>query len=56
MLTARTYYLSRHRQKRNCGSTDKDDKYKVEEILNACVNRRKLQYRVKWLRYEDDLQ
>jgi hypothetical protein len=46
MLTVRTYYLSRHRQKCNCGSTD-NNKYKVEEILNAYVNYRKLQYYVK---------
>jgi hypothetical protein len=56
MLTAPTYRLSEHRQKRNRGSTDEDDEYEVEEILNACVNRRKLQYRAKWLRYEDDPQ
>jgi hypothetical protein len=47
MLTAPIYYLSGHRQKRNYRSTDKDNEYKVEEILNACVNCRKLQYRVK---------
>ena len=56
MLTVCTYHLTRHRQKCNRGSTDKDDEYKVEEILDAGVNRRKLQYRVKWLRYKDDLQ
>jgi hypothetical protein len=56
MSTAPTYRSSGHRQKRNCRSTDEDDEYEVEEILDACVNRRKLQYRVKWLGYKDDPQ
>ncbi|OCK90785.1 uncharacterized protein K441DRAFT_468647, partial [Cenococcum geophilum 1.58] len=33
--------------------TDEDDEYEVEEILEARIYRRKLQYRVKWLGYED---
>lgn len=33
---------------------DEDDEYEVEEILEARIYRRKLQYRVKWLGYEDD--
>jgi hypothetical protein len=39
-----------------CGSADNDGEYEVEEILNACINCRRPQYRVGWLRYEDDLE
>ncbi|KAI1669653.1 Chromo domain containing protein [Pyrenophora tritici-repentis] len=38
---------------RSRGGAD-DDEYEVEQILAARVYRRKLQYRVKWLGYEDD--
>jgi hypothetical protein len=42
---------------RQTGPTNapQDDGYEVEQILEARVCRRKLQYRVKWLGYEDDL-
>jgi hypothetical protein len=33
---------------------EEDDEYEVEQILEARIYRRKLQYRVKWLGYEDD--
>jgi hypothetical protein len=39
---------------RSRGGAD-DDEYVVEQILATRVYRRKLQYRVKWLGYEDDL-
>ena len=39
---------------RSLGGADKDDEYEVEQILEARIYRRKLQYRVKWLGYEDD--
>jgi hypothetical protein len=39
---------------RSRGGAD-DNEYVVEQILAARVYRRKLQYRVKWLGYEDDL-
>ena len=54
MSTARPYRSRRHKRKRNCGSAEEDDEYEVEKILDARVNRGKLQYRVKWLGYEDD--
>ncbi|KAF1993681.1 hypothetical protein P154DRAFT_449530 [Amniculicola lignicola CBS 123094] len=38
------------------GSTNEDDEYEVEKILNARVNRRKLQYCMKWLGYKDNLE
>jgi hypothetical protein len=40
---------------RSSGGADEDIEYEVEQILEARVCRRKLQYRVKWLGYEDDL-
>jgi hypothetical protein len=46
--------LHRHKRRRNLGSADEDDGYEVERILDACVNRRKNQYRVQWLGYDDD--
>jgi hypothetical protein len=46
--------LRPHRS-RSRGGADEDDEYEVEQILEARVYRRKLQYRVKWLVYEDDL-
>jgi len=56
MLTARLVRPYRHKRKRSRGSADEDDdEYEVEMILDARVNRRKLQYRVKWLEYEEDL-
>jgi hypothetical protein len=39
---------------RSRGRADEDDEYEVEQILEARVHRTKLQYRVKWLGYEDD--
>ncbi|KAF1939925.1 hypothetical protein EJ02DRAFT_351240, partial [Clathrospora elynae] len=33
---------------------DKDEEYEVERIPDARFNRKKLQYRVQWLGYEDD--
>ncbi|KAF2175642.1 hypothetical protein K469DRAFT_756078 [Zopfia rhizophila CBS 207.26] len=54
MSTARPYRSRRHKQKRNRGGADEDDEYEVEKILDARVNRGKLQYRVEWLGYEDD--
>ena len=39
---------------RSRGVPDEDDEYEVEQILEARIYRRKLQYRVKWLGYEDD--
>jgi len=36
------------------GGADEDGEYEVEQILEARVYRRKLQYRVKWLGYKDD--
>jgi hypothetical protein len=36
-----------------CGA-DEDDEYEVQKILEARVYRRKLQYRVEWLGFEDD--
>jgi hypothetical protein len=56
MSTADPIRPRKHKRKRNRGSADEDNEYEVEEILDACVNRRKLQYRVKWLGYEDDLE
>jgi hypothetical protein len=41
-----------HRSRSRSGADD--DEYEVEQILAARVYRRKLQYRVKWLGYEDD--
>lgn len=55
MLTARPVRPYRHKRKRSRGRADEeDDEYEVEMILDARVNRRKLQYRVNWLGYEDD--
>lgn len=45
---------SRTRRSRSRGGADEDDEYEVEQILEARVYRRKLQYCVKWLGYEDD--
>jgi hypothetical protein len=39
---------------RSCGRADEDGEYEVEQILEARVYRRKLQYRAKWLGYDDD--
>lgn len=48
-------YRSRmHKRKRIQDTANDDDEYEVEKILNARVHRRKLQYRVKWLGYEED--
>jgi hypothetical protein len=54
MSTVRPYRSRKHKRKRNQGTADEDDEYEVEKILNARVHRRKLQYRVKWLGYEED--
>ena len=54
MLTARPVRPYKHKRKRNRGNADEDKEYEVEKILDARVNRKKLQYRVKWLGYEDD--
>lgn len=35
---------------------DEDDEYEVEEILKVRVYCRRLQYRVKWLGYKEDLE
>jgi hypothetical protein len=45
---------SRSLPSRSRGGADEDDEYEVEQILEARVYYRKLQYRVKWLGYEDD--
>lgn len=50
---AQTYCRRRHKWRRNRRSTD-DDEYEVERILEARIYCRKLQYRVKWLGYDDD--
>jgi hypothetical protein len=50
----RRKWVLRPRRSRSRGSADEDDEYEVEQILEARVYRRKLQYRVKWLGYEDD--
>jgi hypothetical protein len=42
------------RRSRSGGGADEDDEYEVEQILEGCVCRSKLQYRVKWLGYEDN--
>ena len=52
--TARTYCPRRHKWRRKRRSTDEDDEYEVERILEARIYWRKLQYRVKWLGYDDD--
>jgi hypothetical protein len=39
---------------RSRGRADEDDEYEVEQILEARIYLRKLQYRAKWLGYEDD--
>jgi hypothetical protein len=49
------YRSRKHKRKRIQGTAnDDEDEYEVEKILNARVHRRKLQYRAKWLGYEDD--
>lgn len=55
MSTADPIRSRKHKRKRNRDSADEDDEYEVEEVLDARVKHRKLQYRVKWLGYEDDL-
>jgi hypothetical protein len=42
------------RRSRSGGGADEEDEHEVEQILEGRVCRRKLQYRVKWLGYEDD--
>lgn len=51
---AHSYCSRRHKRKRNRGSADEDDEYEVEKLLDARVYRAKLQYRVKWVGYDDD--
>lgn len=53
-LTARPVRPNGHKRKRNRGRADEGDEYEVEMILDARVNRGKLQYRAKWLGYKDD--
>lgn len=53
MSTTHLYRSRGHKRQR---STDENDEYEVEKILDACVNCRKIQYRIKWVRYEDDLE
>jgi hypothetical protein len=52
------YRSRKHKRKRiqdtASNDDDDDDEYEVEKILNTRVHRRKLQYRVKWLGYEED--
>lgn len=55
MSTVRPSRSHRHKKKRN-RTADEDDEYEVEKILDARVNRRKLQYRVKWFGYEEDME
>lgn len=47
-----------HKHERKCSSDasydDDDDEYEVERILDSRVNRGQLQYRAKWLGYEND--
>jgi hypothetical protein len=50
----RPYRLRNQKRKRNHSTADEDGEYEVEKILNARINRVKLQYCVKWLRYDDD--
>jgi hypothetical protein len=46
-LAVRPCHLRKHKQSLTCGSADNnDDKYEVEGILDARINRRKLQYRL----------
>ncbi|EFQ96383.1 hypothetical protein PTT_01418 [Pyrenophora teres f. teres 0-1] len=54
MSTVRPYRPRKHKRKRSQGTADEDDEYEVEKILNARVYRKKLQYRVQWLGYEED--
>ncbi|KAF1935982.1 hypothetical protein EJ02DRAFT_482752 [Clathrospora elynae] len=56
VLNARPCRSCRHKRRRNRGSADKDDKYGVQNILDDHVNRKKLQYRVQWLGYDNDLE
>jgi len=52
--TARTYRPRRHKWERSCRSADEDNEYEVERILESRINRRKLQYRTKWVGYGKD--
>jgi hypothetical protein len=54
MSTVSPYRSRKHKRKRSQDTADKDDEYEVEEILNARLHYRKLQYRVRWLEYEED--
>lgn len=48
------HHLASNKRKRNRRSEDKDNEYEVEMIVDARVNLKKLQYRVKWVGYDDD--
>lgn len=51
------YYQSqphRNKWKRKRTSVEEDKEYEVEEILESRINHKKLQYRTKWIGFDDD--
>jgi hypothetical protein len=52
--TVQHSHLCKPKQKRNRKSANKEEEYEVEEILEARIVQRKLQYRAKWVGYGDD--
>ena len=54
--TTRPIRSYRRKQKRNHSIIEQDVEYEVEEILEARIYYRKLQYRVKWVGYAEDLE
>jgi hypothetical protein len=42
------------KRKRNHSTVDEDNECEVDKIFNTRISRGKLQYCVKWLRYDDD--
>ncbi|PVH90157.1 hypothetical protein DM02DRAFT_665451 [Periconia macrospinosa] len=55
MSTSRPVRSHRHKRERNCSIANQDVEYEVDKILEARIYYRKLQYRVKWVGYADDL-
>ena len=53
--SARARRLRKHNRIRECDTETEDDEYEVEKIVNVRLRGKTLQYRAKWLGYEEDL-